>query len=486
MRILAIARRRRLGLRGRAMVAFALGGLVVSAVLTNATYLIARGYLVDQREASALRQAFADASFVRDGLLTAGSTPGEVIGDISPRAGSRVLVHVGGEWYSSDLADTGTELPTSLVDRVQAGSPAQVWVSASGQPMVATGTPLPAVNAEFYELSTAEELDRTLDVLRVVLLAVGAVTAAGAAVLGRYVARRVLQPLDEVAAAAAAIAAGRMDTRLSTTEDPDLVAIVASFNTMVDALSARIERETRFTADVSHELRSPLTTLVTGVELLGARRDQLPERSQQALDLVSRELDRFQRTLEDLLELARLDADPGTGQDSLVHSDIVTLVRQVMTESGRDPELLTVDVGTSTPPPGPMLVNVDRRQIERALSNLLENAERHGQGIIDVQITRDSDSVYLTVDDAGPGVAPEERERIFARFARAPNSRGSIRGTGLGLSLVTETAQRHHGSVWCTQNTQGGARFVLRLPLLPAAPDTSDPPVDAGSVGAVS
>lgn len=480
-------RQRRLGLRARALAAFAVGGLVVSAVLTSATYLISRGYLVGQREASALRQAFADASFVRDGLLTAGSSPGDVIGDISPRAGSRVLVHVDGQWYSSDLADTRSELPSSLLAAVAGGSPAQAWVSVAGQPMIVTGSPLPAVGAEFYEVSTAEELDRTLAVLRAVLLTVGVATAVGAAVLGRYVARRVLQPLDEVAAAAAAIAAGRMDTRLSGTEDPDLVAIVASFNTMVDALAARIDRETRFTADVSHELRSPLTTLVTGVELLCARRDQLPQRSQQALDLVSRELDRFQRTLEDLLELARFDADTGTGQDTRTESDIVALVRQVIADSGRDAGLLEVRARTgSLSSAEPMIVRVNRRQIERAFSNLLENAERHGAGITSVQLTQDDDSVYLTVDDAGPGVPPEERERIFARFARTPASRGSTQGTGLGLSLVAETAHRHQGSVWCTQNPHDGARFVLRLPLLRAASNSQGPPADLGLAGAPS
>ena len=464
------------------MAAFAIGGLVVSVVLTTATYLIARGYLVDQREASALRQAFADASFVRDGLLTAGSEPGEVIGDVSPRAGSWVLLHVGGQWYSSDLTDARSELPGPLLETVTGGSPAQTWISAAGQPMVVTGAPLPAVNAEFYEVSTADELERTLDVLRIVLLTVGLVTAIGAAVLGRYVTRRVLQPLEEVAAATAAIAAGRMDTRLSATEDPELVSIVASFNTMLDALAARIERETRFTADVSHELRSPLTTLVTGVEVLTARRDQFPERSQQALDLVSRELDRFQRTLEDLLELARLDADPASGEDVRIDSDMNTLVRQVISDSGRDQGLL----GDDGRVPGPITVRVNRRQIERALGNLLENAERHGGGPTGVRITYDEHSVYVTVDDAGPGVAAPDRERIFARFARTQASRGSIRGTGLGLSLVAETAQRHQGSVWCTENTQGGARFVLRLPRAQEVPDGPVHPIAASAAGIAS
>jgi two-component system, OmpR family, sensor histidine kinase MtrB len=460
-RVTTAARRAwRPGLRWRATAAFTLGGLVLSMVLVVSTYTLARGFLISQRENTALRQAYADASYVRNGLLTAGAEPSDVINDVSPRAGTLALITIGDLSYSSGLGASRSQLPAELISAVSNGTPAITWTTVAGQQSIVVGIPLSSVSAQYFEIASVDELERTLTVLRWVLLSVGVVTAAAAALLGRAVSARVIRPLDEVAEAASAIAAGQIDTRLEPTEDPDLVAIVASFNTMVDALATRIQRETRFTADVAHELRSPLTTLVTGVALLSARRDDLPPRSQQALGIVSQELERFRRTLQDLLELARMDAASASSSQSHVQTDLAALVRHTLADSGRDVDLLAVD------DPGVVLqVKVDRREVERALGNLLENAEHYGGGVVAVGIRHDARSAYVSVDDAGPGVAAEDRERIFARFARGSNSRGSTKGTGLGLSLVAETAHRHHGAVWCTQAPAGGARFILRLPL---------------------
>ncbi len=96
--------------------------------------------------------------------------------------------------------------------------------------------------------------------------------------------------------------------------------------------------------------------------------------------------------------------------------------------------------------------------------NLFENADRHGSGLVAVEVSRTGGDVIVAVDDAGPGIAPEDRERIFDRFATGTKGRGSSSGTGLGLALVAETANVHKGAVWCVTSPQGGARFVVRLP----------------------
>jgi signal transduction histidine kinase len=102
--------------------------------------------------------------------------------------------------------------------------------------------------------------------------------------------------------------------------------------------------------------------------------------------------------------------------------------------------------------------------VHRALVNLVENAQRHGGGVVAVTTTRADDDVLVMVDDAGPGVPPDERGRIFERFVRG-GSRGSLPGSGLGLSLVAETVRAHGGAVWCTDRPDGpGARFTVRLP----------------------
>jgi signal transduction histidine kinase len=323
------------------------------------------------------------------------------------------------------------------------------------------GVPLPAVDVEFYEIAATTELDRTLGTLRWVLAAFAAATAVGGAALGRAAARRVVAPLDSVAGAAARIAGGALDTRLPVTEDPDLATIVGSFNSMVDAVHERIQRDARFAADVSHELRSPLTTLVTSVEVLERRREELSERSRQALDLIARDLSRFQRALEDLLELGRLEA--GAVGRLATTVDVRDVVRHALEESGRSGALLTPPTQNDQ-----LLVRVDKRLVNRALVNLFDNADRHGGGLVAVTIHGDGDAVIVGVEDQGPGVDPADRERIFQRFARG-GARGSRPGAGLGLSLVAETMRAHGGMVWCADRPGGGARFQVRLPL--AGPD---------------
>ncbi|MGZ4639541.1 MAG: HAMP domain-containing sensor histidine kinase [Actinomycetes bacterium] len=446
-------RTRTLGLRRTITVSFAAGALAVSAVLAAGTYLVARDYLIHQRERTATGQAFADASLMRDGLLTAGAKVSDVLGTVSPPADTVLLVRRDGRWYSSSLADGTDPVPVSLRSTVRGGSPGMSWVRSAGGPSLVVGVPLPAVGAEFYELGATRELDRTLRTLRAVLFSFAVVTAVGGALFGRWAARRVVQPLDQVAGAAARIAGGELDTRLAFTEDPDLATIVGSFNSMVDALHERIERDARFTADVSHELRSPLTTLVTAVDVLERRRDDLPDRSRQALDLVRRELDRFRRSLEDLLELGRLDAGAAGHHRATV--DLAELVRHSLEASGRPADVLEGAAG--------ICVDVDKQQLARTLVNLFDNADSHGDGLTAVQVRGDATWGLVLVDDEGSGVALGERERIFERFARG-GSRGSLLGTGLGLSLVAETVRAHGGAVWCTDRPGGGARFTVRLP----------------------
>ncbi|OMQ08656.1 two-component sensor histidine kinase, partial [Modestobacter sp. VKM Ac-2676] len=229
-----------------------------------------------------------------------------------------------------------------------------------------------------------------------------------------------MQPLEQVAGAATAIAGGDLATRLPPTDDPDLVAIVGSFNSMVDALSTRIDRDARFVGDVSHELRSPLTSLVTTVEVLAGRQDDLTPRGREALALVQSELDRFRRTLDDLLELAKLDnardtpgAEPPGAAPPVV--SVAALVREVLERTGHPVDLLTADDDESA-----TVVLARKLPLERAVRNLVENADRHAGGVSAVQVQRIEDSVVLHVDDSGPGVAAEDRERVFERFARGP------------------------------------------------------------------
>jgi signal transduction histidine kinase len=445
------------GLRARIVFAFAVGALLVSAVLVTTTFVLARNYLLGQRESAVARQAFSDANVLASRLSTAGSDVGEELVDLVPSGAADVLVRDDGSWYSSRLDVGARDVPVQLQELVAAGSAGSARISTPSGPHVVVGVPLVAADVEFYEVAPLVELQASLRTLTAVLGAGALAATAAGALFGAWASRRVVQPLEQVAAAATRIAGGELGIRLPPSEDPDLLAIVASFNSMVDALASRIERDARFVGDVSHELRSPLTSLLTSVEVLGARREELSDRGRQALALVEAELERFRRTLDDLLELARVDGTPA--QETGEPVSLGALVREVLVRRGCPPGLLHADPDTDT------LVRGDKNRLERAVTNLLDNADRHAGGIVGVRVEGLDGSVLVFVDDAGPGVPPAERERVFERFARGTRAaRRSMPGAGLGLAIVEETAAAHGGAAWVSDSTAGGARFTLAVP----------------------
>jgi two-component system, OmpR family, sensor histidine kinase MtrB len=449
------------GLRARIVLGFAAVTLLVSVVLVTATFLLARSYLLDQREASLTRQAFADANVLNSRLATAGTEVGDVLGDLVPSGGADIVVRSGDSWYSSSLDVGQRDVPVGLSDIVSGGEAATVPIATAEGPALMIGVPLRAAGAEFYEAAPLTELRQVLRTLAAVLAAGAAAATAAGAAFGVWASRRAVQPLEQVAGAATRIAGGELNTRLPATDDPDLVAIVAGFNSMVEALGARIDRDARFVGDVSHELRSPLTTLVTSVEVLAARREELSPRGQQALTFVEGELGRFRRTLDDLLQLARIDG--ANALDAARPVSMTELMREVLAHTGRPADLLVGDPEEDT------TVRGDKTSLERAVRNLLDNADRHAGGPKAVRVERNEHRVLVTVDDGGPGVAIEDRERIFERFARGQGaSRRSLPGAGLGLAIVAETATRHGGAAWCSDAPDGGARFTLSLPVVDA------------------
>lgn len=444
---------RSLGLRTAVTLGFGALALAVSLVLAVGTYLTARFYLIEQREQAAARQAFADASFVRDGLLTSGARVDEVLAATSPPAGAVIVVNRSGQWYSSSLSEGTHALPAGLRATVSGGSAGSSWGRLADEPAVAVGTPLPAVDAAFFEVVPATELSSTLRTLGLALAGFAALTTVGGALIGRAAARRVVAPLDGIASASALIAGGEVHTRLRATDDPDLSVIVGSFNSMVDALQERHERDARFAADVSHELRSPVTAMMTAVDVLELGADD-PARRQQSTQLLRREVTRLRRALEQLLALGRMEAGVEDGERQPV--ELGDLVANTLAQTRRPAALLHRSEDAAW-------VHADKGALRRTLVNLLENADVHGNGATRIGVAREAGWAVLAVEDAGPGVPEPERLRVFERFARS-GSRAARPGTGLGLSLVAETVRAHGGDVWCEESPPGGARFVVRLP----------------------
>jgi signal transduction histidine kinase len=281
---------------------------------------------------------------------------------------------------------------------------------------------------------------------------------------GQFAARR-RAPVG-VAAQAKAIAGGDSTPRLEPTEDPDLSVLANSFNDMAAALQTRIERDARFASDVSHELRSPLMTLSASVEVMDARRDELPERAQSALDLLKSDVIRFQGLVEDLLEISRFDA--GAVRLHLEELLAAEFVRNAIAVSSLADTPVAV-----TPRCERVLIEGDRRRLAR-VANLIDNARIHGGGEPEISITEVDEpdqpvtAIRIAVEDHGPGVPEQERTLIFERFARGGMSgrRAGNDGAGLGLALVDEHVRMHGGRVWVEDRMDGepGARFVIELP----------------------
>ena len=446
-------RHHRLGVRARTTVAFALGALLLSVSLSVLTYTLARNYLLDQRETLAREQTFRNAAVVLRDLRVADSDPNEIL-DLLPGDG---LIRFGGSWFGDTLSINQETMPTDLLRLVDRNQVAQQRTTFGGSPYLAVGVPLPVVAAQYYEVTSLRELERTLQILSGSLVAAATITTVGGAAIGLYASRRALRPLRVVTRAAVGIARGRLDTRLDSDGDTDLEPLITSFNEMAEALEDRIAREARFTSDVSHELRTPLTAMAAAVEMVRARRDDLPERSRAAVDLLARQTEHFERLVLDLLEISRFDA--GVAELSLEQVDLGAFVTQVV-------KGITGGQVPVEGPAEPLWARVDKRRIERVMANLLENAQRYAGGATRVAVGGDGGRAVLAVEDAGPGVPATERRTIFQRFSKgsAQARPGMAKGTGLGLSLVAEHVGLHGGKVWVEDAPGGGARFVVELP----------------------
>ena len=460
------SRPRALGLRRRILLIITLGSIALSLFLAITTYGLTRSNLVQERDETAITQSLPHAQLVeRDLAATLPADPSSAQTSLSNIGVQRYVI-----WYQDEFYGGGTlnqdDIPQELRDRVILGGGSARQIVRVGEELnLIVGWTVPQVGA-FFEFFSIDDVDSSLNSFRLSLILASLISVGLGVLLGIFAARRAVRPLGTAAQAASAIAGGRLDTRLESTEDPDLRVLTESFNDMAEALEQRVERDARFASDVSHELRSPLMTLSASVEVMEARRNDLPERAQSALDLLSSDVVRFQGLVEDLLEISRFDA----GAIRLHMEELLAA------------EFVRQAVGVSSVPEAPVAVSEraetavirgDKRRLARVIANLIDNARAYGGGDpeVTISVANESDEpishLLIAVEDHGPGVAPEERSLIFERFARGGGAgrRTGSEGAGLGLSLVDEHVRMHGGRVWVEDRLDGeqGARFVIEL-----------------------
>jgi two-component system sensor histidine kinase MtrB len=292
----------------------------------------------------------------------------------------------------------------------------------------------------------------TLNRLRQGLALAAFVTTLAGLLAGRWASAQILRPVRRTADAANLISEGALDRRLESDGDADLEPLVHSFNEMVGGLQSRIEREARFASDVSHELRTPLAAMLSALSV--ARRRVKEPAGAEALEHLQVEIDRFTEIITDLLEISRVEA--GVAELVLEPVRPRELVAEVLAAAGRGDVPIVVEPSAATE------VHIDKRRMGQVLLNLVQNADNYGDGVTEVRIAGDAAEVRFLVDDAGPGIAPAYREKVFERFVRGADP--SVPGTGLGLALVKEHVRLHEGSVEIDDAPSGGARFVVAIP----------------------
>lgn len=457
---------------------FALGALLLTSAVATATYLLLQANLLEEASASAQAQAWRNARDIETGLIATAAAAGTASADAAEvedavgavltntlrTNGAKVVLIVKGDNPRSPSGLLSRDIPAELKVLVQSGQAGQYRFVQDDKTQLGIGLWIADVDSEYYEIVPLTDVEDTLSSLRTVLVGVTLSASLLGALLGWYTARRSLQPIASVTSAAEAIAAGDFSTRLDPAIDPDLRGLSSSFNDMVDALAARIERDERFASDVSHELRSPLMTLTASVEVLERRQAELPDAAGQAVELLSKDLKRFSTLVEDLLEISRIDAGAAQLDESLV---VVSQFLNAVVRQSRSPET-PIDY---VPDDESLRVIADKRRLAQVFINLIDNALKYAGGVEVISYQQIGDGqLEIVVQDLGPGVPAVDQTRIFDRFTRAgadAGRRGTAKGAGLGLSLAYEHVRLHHGMLGIRDRDDGqsGAVFYVRLPI---------------------
>lgn len=352
-------------------------------------------------------------------------------------------------------------LPLPVVRSLARSGPTEAPVSSldAGQQSRVTVLPVRAGGQQEYvviAVSLAEERD-TVHGLATLVIVVAPSLLIVIALLLWVLLGRALRAVSSLREGAESITDPASGQRLPLPVSEDEVhQLAVTLNAMLDRLSAASTRERSFIADAAHELRSPLASLQTQLEVAaGAGGDaERAELTQGALE----DARRLVALVEDLLALARLDAGVPAAVDLV---DLAALA--------------------GVPEQGPAVVRGDAATLGRVIGNLIANAERHARSRVEVGVAVSGSTVSLHVDDDGPGIAPADRERVFERFVRLDAARTRFDGgSGIGLAIVRAAVEAHGGTAVVSDSPLGGARFTVQLPAAPAAAEKSSIAADAG------
>lgn len=450
----------RMSLRTRVTVLAAACVAVAVALVSLGAFVTVRNNLYNQLATSLLQKAVA---------VVATSSPSDFNGvmrvNISPFQFSDIKFDIIDSTGKSYLVinQESVRLPHGFVGddekSVAAGQAQSSVRTTDGYAIVAV--PYPG-NRALVAGEPLQEEQQVLKSLSLVLLLISAAGVLVAAVAGTAVARGGLRPVLRLTRATEHVATTGDLRPISVTGDDELARLTHSFNVMLGALAESREQQRRLVADAGHELRTPLTSLRTNLELLvEARKPNAPTLSQQdeteLYSDVRGQLDELTTLIGDLVELARQDTP------HVVHEpvELVDVVERALDRARRRAAGMRFEVALQ-----PWTLLGDASALERAVLNLLDNAIKFSptDGVIGVTVRPLGDgTAVIEVTDQGPGIAEEDLPRVFDRFYRSEEAR-TLPGSGLGLSIVMQAAQRHGGMAYAGRVPGGGALMAIRLP----------------------
>ncbi|MDY3127491.1 MAG: MtrAB system histidine kinase MtrB [Corynebacterium sp.] len=382
----------------------------------------------------------------------------------------------------------GYEIPTQLRDSVSQGQVMYQFTTID-QPdrgsyralIVGTPTASDLTGLQLYLVMSMENEESTMALMRGLLSAAGVVVVVLLVGISWLATQQAIAPIRSASRIAQRLAAGHLRERMAVDSEDEMGRLGASFNDMADKLSKQIAQleeygdlQRQFTSDVSHELRTPLTTVRMAADLIAANAEDFDNSTRRATELMTRELDRFEELLNDLLEISRHDA--GVADLSSAQIDIRSCVSSAVDQVAHLSDELEVDLIINTPAQ-PVMAEADSRRVERVLRNLLANAIDHSEGNpVRVDVGQNESAVAITVTDHGVGLKEGQEELVFNRFWRADASRKRHSGgTGLGLAIAREDAVLHGGTLDATGIFGVGSCFRLIIPRIPNTPIVEEP-----------
>jgi two-component system OmpR family sensor kinase len=459
----------RFELASRYAAAVALGIALVAAI----GYFVLRDALDRQINASLLSVASIQASSVTDdptGKMhfhewDVTAEEAITLGDLNRYA--QIWSESGESLLRSRYLTLDLPVAAEALERAATGELAWSEGSLAGQHVRSVFYPLGRLGQshERHILQVAAPLlarDRTMRTAGFFLGGIVLLVSIGSFVGSWWLAGKTVRPVNEIIAQAERISGHRPGEHISAyAETKEFASLVHVLNTMLSRIDEAFEAQKRFTADASHELRSPLTALRGELEL-ALRRERNPEEYRRVIHSSLEESVRLSDLADDLLTLARSDA--GVMTLRLEDVDIVERVRFAVDrlEPRVKEKMLRVNVGAENQISG----LYDVKLLDQLIWNLLDNAVKFSPrgGEIKVSVSSDGQEMLLEVADSGSGVPPDALDRIFERFARADDTHAS-EGTGLGLSIVRAVADVHEGHVEARNRDGGGALFRVWLPV---------------------